>query len=201
MSQLSQQNRDKCERLDNEDYSSADNFLKKVSLLRVDVETQFDDIKRVLEERREQIIRKLDILHKDTLRLIQKGQRRREHVRDLIEKSRAYEHLPMDGNVLINLDFINCKVAELLGEPLSRSKYRDIEFVMNQDVKCLEKRMIVYDPDLTTVWTVGRRSTGRGEYSNQFGIACLNDGTVYVCDKGNQKILVYERNSLFLGCN
>ena len=64
-----------------------------------------------------------------------------------------------------------------------------------------QKQMIVYDPDLTTMWTIGRRGTGRGEYSSLFGIACLNDGTVYVCDKGNQKILVYERNSLFLGCN
>ena len=437
VSVLSQQNRDKFEELDNEDYSSADNFLKKISLLRVEVEAQFEDIRRVLEERREQLIRKLDILHKDTLRLIQKEERRKEHVKDLIEKSKAYEHLPIDETLLINQDSINCKVTELLGQPPSRSKYRDIEFLMTQDVKCLlmalgcfkleyihdimpnyaigtraphshhkfapfaitkgdndllynltdlcevvvmdrfgtvvrsfqiphlknismsfcfihwnkgllyivvgkkqsvtvcteegmsikmfgsggtgqgqfhtplsvavsnrnadiyvlengnnrvqvfnsqykfcrfignatcspgelmdpielaltprdevvvahnynpcinmynsfgallkqfgssslrghfcqisamcitpmgqvilsdlnQKQMIVYDPDLTTVWTVGRRGTGRGEYSDQFGIASLNDGTVYVCDKGNQRILVYERNSLFLSCN
>ena len=434
---LSQLNRDKCVGLDNKDYSSTENFLKKISTLRVDVEAQFEDIRRVLEERREQIIRKLDILHKDTLRQMQRGQRRREHVRDLIEKSRAYELLPMDGNLLINLDSINSKVAELLGQPPSRSKYRDIEFLMTQDVKCLikalgcfkleytqdimpdyaidtraqqsfhkftpftitkgdndllynltssyevvvmnrlgtvvryfqlphlknismssgliywnkcflyivvgkkqsvtvctesgtsikmfgsegagqgelntpqsiavsnhngdiyvlekgnnrvqvfttqhqfrrfignaahtpgelrnpvelaltlkdevvvvhrdnpcinmynsygallkqfgdsslggylfhisamsithmgqlilsdqdQKRMIVYDPDITTMWTVGRRGTGRGEYSGPLGSACLNDGTVYVCDARNRKILVYQRNSLFLGCN
>ena len=437
VSQISQLNRNKFEGLDNEDYSSTDNLIKKISSLRVDVEAKFDDIKRVLEERREKIIGKLDFLYKDTLKLIQKGQRRREHVRDLIKKSRAYEHLPMDGNLLINLDSINCKVIELLRQPHSRSKYRDIEFLMNQDVKCLlkalgciklehthdimsdyiidtrasqsyheftpcfiakgdndllynltslcevvvmdrlgtvvrsfqlphlkntsinfgfihwnegllyivvgkkhsvtvctekglsvkmfgskgaaqgqfntptsiavsnrngdiyvlengnnrvqvlnsqynsrrfignatrtpgelrnpmelaltpgnevvvahkynpcinmynsygtllkqfgdsslqgylceisnmsiahmgqvilsdrgQKRMIVYDTDLTTMWTVGHRGTGRGEYSDPLGSACLNDGTVYVCDGGNRRILVYQRNSLFLGCN
>ena len=155
VSEISQLNRDKCEELDNEDYSAAENFLKKISTLRVDVETQFDDIKRVLEKRREEIIRKLDILHKDTLRLIQKGEKKRDHVRDLIEKSRAYEHLPMDGNLLINLDSINCKVIELLGEPPANPKYRDIEFLMTPDVKCLLRGMgcikLEYTQDLMTI--------------------------------------------------
>ena len=64
-----------------------------------------------------------------------------------------------------------------------------------------QKRMIVYDPDFTTMWTIGSNGTGRGEYSCPLGTACLNDGTVYVCDGGNRRILVYQRNSLFLGCN
>ena len=126
VSELSEQNREEFERLGSEDYNAAQNFIEKVARMRADLEIQFDDMKRVLDERKGEVIGKLDVLYKDTLRVIQRGERWREHVRDLIEKSRAYAHLPMDGGLVTNLDCINCKVVELLGEPPARTKYRDI---------------------------------------------------------------------------
>ena len=127
------------ERLGNREYNGAQSFLDKVLTMTANIEVKFDELKRVLEERKKEVVGKLNAISKDTLSLLQKGECRREHIRDLIKKTREYESLPMDGQLLTDLGCINSKVKELLSGLPIRTKYSNIEYLMDQDVECTMK--------------------------------------------------------------
>ena len=136
---LSREHQTTFEELGNRGYKEAQTFLDKVLTMTANIEVKFDELQRVLDERKKEVVGKLNVISKDTLALIQKGECRREHIRDLIKKSREYETLPTDGQLLTDLESINCKIKDLLsGLPIT-TKYSDIEYLMDQDIHCVMK--------------------------------------------------------------
>ncbi|KAI6652734.1 hypothetical protein LOD99_4120 [Oopsacas minuta] len=103
------------------------------------VEEKFDDLQKVLDDRKREVMDKLDYIYKDTLSFIQKGELQREHVQDLITKSKAYKKLPMNGHILTELESINSKVNELLAGLPDKAKYKDIDYIMDHDIKSIMK--------------------------------------------------------------
>ena len=138
------------EGLGNREYGEAEKFLTKVQVMTEEIDAKFVELQRSLEERKMKVIDKLKALTKDTLAFIQRGECRREHIRDLIKKSKEYETLPMDGQLLNDLESINSKIKELLSDVHLKTKYRDIEYLMDQDIECLISGLGCFQLEHTT---------------------------------------------------
>ena len=52
-------------------------------------------------------------------------------------------------------------------------------------------RVLIYDTNGTQLYSFGRRGSGEGEFNKPRGITVDTSGNVYVCDNGNNRIVVY----------
>lgn len=70
------------------------------------------------------------------------------------------------------------------------NRYEDTVYVVDQK----EHRIVVFDRDLDYMDTIGRYGQGPGEFSYPAGIAFDRDGNIYICDLGNYRVQVLDRN-------
>ena len=52
-------------------------------------------------------------------------------------------------------------------------------------------RVLIYDTNGTQLYSSGTRGSGEGEFNGPMGITVDTSGNVYVCDSGNNRIVVY----------
>ena len=52
-------------------------------------------------------------------------------------------------------------------------------------------RVLIYDTNGTQLYSFGTRGSGEGEFNGPTGITVDTSGNVYVCDSGNNRIVVY----------
>lgn len=124
---------------EDDEYRGAQKFLEKVVTMITDVENEFNDLKKVLDDKKKEVMDRLGSIYKDTLAVIQKGECHREHFQDLITKTKSYEKLSMDGQLLTDLETINSKLNDLIASLHIKTKYSDIDFIMNHDIKSMMK--------------------------------------------------------------
>lgn len=68
--------------------------------------------------------------------------------------------------------------------------YEDAVYVVDQKEHCI----VVFDRALNYMDTIGRYGQGGGEFSYPAGIAFDREGNIYICDLGNYRIQVLDRN-------
>jgi hypothetical protein len=70
------------------------------------------------------------------------------------------------------------------------NQYEDTVYVVDQK----EHRIVVFDRELNYLDTIGRYGQGPGEFSYPAGIAFDREGNIYICDLGNLRVQVLDRN-------
>lgn len=70
------------------------------------------------------------------------------------------------------------------------NRYEDTVYVVDQKEHCI----VVFDRALNYMDTIGRYGQGGGEFSYPAGIAFDRKGNLYICDLGNYRVQVLDRN-------
>ena len=109
-------------------------------------------------------------------------------------------HCTLDGKVLMTLGISGKPALFMSGNPFNRCTHLAID-PANGDFYISDgygnARVHKYSPDGKLLFSWGESGTGPGQFNIAHNIATDKDGWVYVADRENQRIQVFDRNGKF----
>ena len=109
-------------------------------------------------------------------------------------------HCTLDGKVLMTLGISGKPAPFMSGDPFNRCTHLAID-PSNGDFFISDgygnARVHKYSPDGKLLMSWGESGTGPGQFNIAHNIATDKDGWVYVADRENQRIQVFDRNGKF----